>query len=567
MLTCLGRTLLHYAAVMNKLELSEKLLKLGANIEAEDKRGGRPLHVTSSARLACFLIESGAQLNAQDAHGLAPLHLAVVQGNVDMIALLLSYPDVNCQLTTSTGMNVLHLACERTPCEGNTALTVLKQLIHNISCFKELDITVSVADAEESNKSVKSAINFAIRPNNDLVSVELLKVLFANGIHSAECDMLLALRCAMRHELISTCTFLLHVFRPQINHEGIKSLLFFAISLAKWPIFQFLLSQLSDKAQDRGSSRDVLMDIEAVQNPFSCIHQVSSQSPPVSFTLLVYPIEWCIVTAAFEHSLEKNRKQKDTEKGIRELQKIFSVIMTHCREHGHKSRSSMHKFDFLTNRSIMSSVLSSASDNQVVLHMLTQWLAFNHMQPSTMIANMRPVRSRGMVGVSSPPFLALPRSVLFILCLYKSCYSCFSYWMGDHLGVSIWQTLLDSFYPGEPKLSSALEVVLLLALGLGPLENVKVVIETDDASILPASHFGVTRLSDLCAVVVRNRYFSADQILRLQFEQIADQVPRFLLSSVAGAFLRLPAATKCSLTLCADFLQQLSPCCGCFPEN
>ena len=635
---------------MNNMELSEKLLELDASVESEDHSGKRPVHLATEASFACFLIEHGAQLNAQDSNGMSPLHLAVIQGNVDMVALLLSYPDVNYQLKTHAGMNVLHLACELAPSSGDRALLVLKQLISNITNCSQLDVCIQSEDSTEEAKSKqseseqqpkkkdgvllsKSAINCAIRPDSDALGVQMLKVLFAHGLYKAQGDMLLALRCAIKHELICTCTFLLQAFKSQISEEMIKTLLFFAISLAKSHIFQFLLCHVNETSayNGGGDSQHVLMDIEHVQNPFSSSssnHYASSRSSRTSFSalrtnnhvpqssgvisnLLLYPIEWCIVTAAFKHSTRRRRYfskalfiMDEVDGNIAELLKIFNIIVNHCAKQRRpegcfnststsSAAAAIHKFDFLTNKSIMSSVLNSACDNQTIFHMLTQWLSFNEMDPCLVLSNLQPPNNSRETTTdnsmtselpTSPrsSFAKLPKSILFILTVHMACNTCVSFWRSHRGSGSIWRTLLDCFHPNEPKVSSMLEVVLITALGLGgpschsrAADSLSELIDTDDADILrgAAADFQKVRLSEMCATVVRKCYFSVNEILRLQFhmeeksESEQERVPSFLIASVAGGLLSLPRSTKQSLQLCADYIQLLSKCCALSPTS
>jgi ankyrin repeat protein len=85
-----GDTALHVAAAAYRPEIARKLLGLGADLAARNRRGATPLHyaadgnpessrwnpASQAATIAC-LIEAGADPNACDRSGVTPLHRAV----------------------------------------------------------------------------------------------------------------------------------------------------------------------------------------------------------------------------------------------------------------------------------------------------------------------------------------------------------------------------------------------------------------------------------------------------------------------------------------------------------
>jgi hypothetical protein len=85
-----GDTALHVAAASYRAEIARKLIAMGADVHAKNRRGAEPLHCAAdgspgsrawnpdaqAATLAC-LIEAGADPNALDKSGVAPLHRAV----------------------------------------------------------------------------------------------------------------------------------------------------------------------------------------------------------------------------------------------------------------------------------------------------------------------------------------------------------------------------------------------------------------------------------------------------------------------------------------------------------
>jgi hypothetical protein len=85
-----GDTALHVAAAAYRREIVQKLIVMGADVRARNRRGAEPLHYAvdgapgsrtwnprvQAATVAC-LIEAGADPNAVDESGVAPLHRAV----------------------------------------------------------------------------------------------------------------------------------------------------------------------------------------------------------------------------------------------------------------------------------------------------------------------------------------------------------------------------------------------------------------------------------------------------------------------------------------------------------
>ncbi|MFT3710626.1 MAG: ankyrin repeat domain-containing protein [Archangium sp.] len=81
-----GDSLLHVAAASFDVATAKKLVKLGADVRARNRRGAEPLHYAadgaagtskSQAAMVKFLVASGADANALDKSGVAPLHRAV----------------------------------------------------------------------------------------------------------------------------------------------------------------------------------------------------------------------------------------------------------------------------------------------------------------------------------------------------------------------------------------------------------------------------------------------------------------------------------------------------------
>jgi hypothetical protein len=85
-----GDTALHIAAASYREEIARKLIAMGADVRATNRRGAEPLHYAvdgtpgshgwnpdaQAATVTC-LIEAGADPNAVDKNGVTPLHRAV----------------------------------------------------------------------------------------------------------------------------------------------------------------------------------------------------------------------------------------------------------------------------------------------------------------------------------------------------------------------------------------------------------------------------------------------------------------------------------------------------------
>src|SRR5581483_8593131 len=97
-----GDTALHLAAAAYRLKIVRKLIALGADVRARNRRGAEPLHYavdggpgaptwdpeTQGAVVAC-LLEAGADPNAVDKSGVTPLHRAVRTRCTAAVAVLL----------------------------------------------------------------------------------------------------------------------------------------------------------------------------------------------------------------------------------------------------------------------------------------------------------------------------------------------------------------------------------------------------------------------------------------------------------------------------------------------
>ena len=85
-----GDTALHMAAAAYQTEITRKLVTMGADVRARNRRGAEPLHYAvdgvpdsgrwnprAQAATITYLVEMGADPNATDRSGVTPLHRAV----------------------------------------------------------------------------------------------------------------------------------------------------------------------------------------------------------------------------------------------------------------------------------------------------------------------------------------------------------------------------------------------------------------------------------------------------------------------------------------------------------
>src|SRR5271168_3769280 len=91
-----GRTPLFYAAMDGNAGLAERLIRVGADVNAQDNNHETPLHFAVRGHhpeLAALLIAGGAAVDVADMYGNTPLWRAVFEsrGRGDAIRLLVSH--------------------------------------------------------------------------------------------------------------------------------------------------------------------------------------------------------------------------------------------------------------------------------------------------------------------------------------------------------------------------------------------------------------------------------------------------------------------------------------------
>ena len=104
-----GVTALHKAAIQGRVECLQELIGAGAKIDAVDDGGACALHCAAFyGHNDCLraLIAAGANVNALDADGWSALHDATNQGQIHCALTLLSDPNIDLELkTTSASMD------------------------------------------------------------------------------------------------------------------------------------------------------------------------------------------------------------------------------------------------------------------------------------------------------------------------------------------------------------------------------------------------------------------------------------------------------------------------------
>ncbi|KAJ5748528.1 uncharacterized protein N7511_010224 [Penicillium nucicola] len=118
-----NKSLLHIAALKNKVLIAELLLEKGVSIEEKDAFGNTPLHYAcynGHRAVAMFLVQNGANMEAQSTSGNRPLHLATIWETrthrihrVLRITLMLLELGSDPNPKTSSGATPLHLAMKK----------------------------------------------------------------------------------------------------------------------------------------------------------------------------------------------------------------------------------------------------------------------------------------------------------------------------------------------------------------------------------------------------------------------------------------------------------------------
>jgi Ankyrin repeats (many copies)/Ankyrin repeat len=116
-----GDSALHVAAAAHDVNMARTLVRLGASVAVENRRGARPLHYAvdgspgvagfrPSAQVAIvkYLLAAGADPNARDRGGVTPLHRAVRNRCLGAVRVLLA-GGADARLRNAAGSTALDL--------------------------------------------------------------------------------------------------------------------------------------------------------------------------------------------------------------------------------------------------------------------------------------------------------------------------------------------------------------------------------------------------------------------------------------------------------------------------
>ncbi|XP_064099279.1 poly [ADP-ribose] polymerase tankyrase-1-like isoform X2 [Macrobrachium nipponense] len=113
-----GKSMLHVAVTNKNTNVVEVLLKHGANVNAMESVGLRPLHelsgntFSSVTGIARLLISKGACVDLPDLGGFTPLHTAASMGNRPLVKYLVEEAGADPALKNNRGFTPLKLASE-----------------------------------------------------------------------------------------------------------------------------------------------------------------------------------------------------------------------------------------------------------------------------------------------------------------------------------------------------------------------------------------------------------------------------------------------------------------------
>jgi ankyrin repeat protein len=151
-----GDTALHLVAASFEPALTQRLLELGADVSASNRRGAQPLHYASDtnwdgpaaqAETIRCLCAAGADVAARDASGVAPLHRAVrTRGAAAVKALLDAGADPRCP--NASGSTALHLAVQNTGRGGTGQAKVIERQRQIILLLLERGALASAVDGK-----------------------------------------------------------------------------------------------------------------------------------------------------------------------------------------------------------------------------------------------------------------------------------------------------------------------------------------------------------------------------------------------------------------------------------
>jgi hypothetical protein len=163
-----GDTALHLAAAAYDLQISNKLISKGANVQAKNRRGAEPLHYAADgspnarhwnpdaqSAVIAALIAAGADPNCEDKSGVAPLHRAVrTRCTAAVQALIVNGADP--RMKNKSGSTPLHLAVQDTGRGGSGSAAARAQQGEIIKLL--LSHGARPTDKNSSGRTVKDSV-------------------------------------------------------------------------------------------------------------------------------------------------------------------------------------------------------------------------------------------------------------------------------------------------------------------------------------------------------------------------------------------------------------------------
>jgi hypothetical protein len=160
-----GDTALHMAAASHAPEVARRLLELGADHAARNRRGAQPLHYAADTNFrdlkaqgetVQILCRAGANPNALDRTGVAPLHRAVRTRSAAAVEALLS-AEADANLQNKKGSTPLDLAMKNSGRGGSSSPPAKVQRQQIIALLLRHGAPASDADARgETRRASKS---------------------------------------------------------------------------------------------------------------------------------------------------------------------------------------------------------------------------------------------------------------------------------------------------------------------------------------------------------------------------------------------------------------------------
>jgi ankyrin repeat protein len=144
-----GDTALHVAAAAYRQETATKLIALGADVRARNRRGATPLHYAADgapgaptwnpdaqAETIALLIAAGADPNAADSSGVMPLHRAVRTRCAAAVSALLA-GGADARAKNKSGSSPMQLATQNTGRGGSGSPEAKAQQVEIVRLLEE----------------------------------------------------------------------------------------------------------------------------------------------------------------------------------------------------------------------------------------------------------------------------------------------------------------------------------------------------------------------------------------------------------------------------------------------